>query len=159
MLFRRLTVFDRACVANIMIIYYTTLMSGSNADVSYNTAWLGCWVYAEICLGIIVTCMISLPKFVEEKGGKVVQVFVAVIKPLRSFSSLTTLVRPAKTDSFGLDGAIEDRASGDEICSETELVCHAHGHNAGSYPWEQTIAMKQERNPGSTFPFHCSFTY
>ena len=134
MVFCRLTMFDRACVANIMIIYYTTLMSGPNADVSYNTAWFGCWVYAEICLGITVTCLISLPKFIEAKGEKVVQVSAAVTRPLRSFSSLATLVRPAKTDSSKLDAASAERAPDGRIHSEIELVRHARGHAAESYP-------------------------
>lgn len=136
--------FDRACVANIMIIYYTTLVSGPNADVSYNTAWFGSWVYAEICLGIMVTCTISLPKFVEAKGEKVIKVFQAVISPLRSFSSLVTLVRSTKTRSSRFGAASDDRAADAEMHSETELVIHACGHDVESPPFpfgERYIAM------------------
>ncbi|KAL8913226.1 MAG: hypothetical protein Q9171_001940 [Xanthocarpia ochracea] len=59
-----------ACIANAMIILYVSRQSGAKADVSYNVAWMGLWAYAEIGLGLIVICTLSLPKFVEVKGKK-----------------------------------------------------------------------------------------
>lgn len=47
---------------------YLLRMAGDNADVSYNVAWLGNMVMAELTLGICVICFLSLPKFMEVKG-------------------------------------------------------------------------------------------
>ncbi|KAL8852327.1 MAG: hypothetical protein Q9221_002823 [Calogaya cf. arnoldii] len=57
-----------ACVANMMIIFYAVRIGQKDADVSYNSAFMGFWVFAEISLGIIVTCTFSLPKLVESKS-------------------------------------------------------------------------------------------
>ena len=53
-----------------MIVVYLSQMSGSNADVSYNSAWLGLWALAEISVGVSVTGTFLLPKFLEAKGPK-----------------------------------------------------------------------------------------
>ncbi|KAI4212864.1 MAG: hypothetical protein L6R36_009472 [Xanthoria steineri] len=73
-----------ACIANAMVILYVSRQDGSTADISYNVAWMGLWAYAEIGLGIIVICTLSLPKFIEVKGKKV-RIFLSGIT--RSFSS------------------------------------------------------------------------
>lgn len=70
-----------------MIIVYVSRLGGKNADVSYNTAWQGLWAFAEISLGIIVTCTFSLPKFIEAKGTKLRGIFSSL---KRSFTSLTS---------------------------------------------------------------------
>jgi hypothetical protein len=70
-----------------MIIVYVTRLGGENADVSYNTAWQGLWAFAEISLGIIVTCMFSLPKFIEAKGAKLRGVFSNLARPFTSLTS------------------------------------------------------------------------
>ncbi|KAL8670532.1 MAG: hypothetical protein Q9168_004929 [Polycauliona sp. 1 TL-2023] len=57
-----------ACIANMMIIFYAVRIGGKDADVSYNSAFMGFWVFAEISLGIIVICTFSLPKLVESKS-------------------------------------------------------------------------------------------
>jgi hypothetical protein len=44
-------------------------MGQTNADASYNIAWLGLCIIADISLGIIVACMLSMPKLVETKGS------------------------------------------------------------------------------------------
>ena len=69
-----------------MIIVFLTRMGGDNADVSYNTAWLGLWVFAEIGLGITAACTFLLPKFIEAEGTKLRGVFSSLTRP---FSSLT----------------------------------------------------------------------
>lgn len=73
-----------ACIANAMIILYVSRQSGARADISYNVAWMGLWVYAEIGLGLIVICTLSLPKFIEVEGQKL-RLFLS--STTRSFSS------------------------------------------------------------------------
>lgn len=77
----------RACVANVMIIFYVTRLDGSNADVTYNTAWLGLWVFAEISFGITVTGTFLLPKFIEARGTKLRSFFLSLTRPLTSLTS------------------------------------------------------------------------
>ena len=60
-------------------------MSSSNADVSYNSAWLGLWAFAEISVGVSVTGTFLLPKFLEAEGPKLRGVLG------RPFTSLTRL--------------------------------------------------------------------
>ena len=86
-----------------MIIFYTVRMSGKDADVSYNAAWLGCWAYAEIGLVLIVTCTLSLPKFVEAKGKMIRTMFSNIKRPIMSFTSLETFLRSTSNDSSACD--------------------------------------------------------
>ena len=53
-----------------MILLYLSRMSSSNTDVSYNSAWLGLWAFAEISVGVSVTGTFFLPKFLEAEGPK-----------------------------------------------------------------------------------------
>ena len=53
-----------------MILFYLSRMSSSNADISYNSAWLGLWAFAEISVGVSVTGTFFLPKFLEAEGPK-----------------------------------------------------------------------------------------
>lgn len=69
-----------------MVILYVSRQSGATADISYNVAWMGLWAYAEIGLGLIVICTLSLPKFIEVKGKKL-RIFLSSIT--RPFSSST----------------------------------------------------------------------
>jgi hypothetical protein len=39
-------------------------MGKVGADISYNTMWMGLRAFAETGLGIIVSCMLSLPKLI-----------------------------------------------------------------------------------------------
>ena len=66
-----------------MILFYLSRVSGSNADESYNSAWLGLWAFAEISVGVSVTGTFLLPKFLEAEGSKLRGVFG------RPFTSLT----------------------------------------------------------------------
>lgn len=60
-------------------------MSDSNADVSYNSAWVGLWALAEISVGVSVTGTFLLPKFLEAEGPKLRGVLG------RPFTSLTRI--------------------------------------------------------------------
>jgi hypothetical protein len=69
-----------------MLIVYLTRMGGADADVSYNAAWMGLWAFAEISLGIVVTCMLSLPRLIEAKGQWVRDALSCMSKPFTFFS-------------------------------------------------------------------------
>ena len=77
----------RACIANVMIIFYVTRLNGRNADVTYNIAWIGLWVFAEVGFGITVTSTFMLPKFIEARGAKLCHVLFSVTRPLSSLTS------------------------------------------------------------------------
>ena len=70
-----------------MIIVYFSRMTGKNADVSYNTAWAGIWVFAEVSLGITVTGTLFLPKFIEAEGTKLKGLVSSLRRPFTSFTS------------------------------------------------------------------------
>jgi nicotinic acid phosphoribosyltransferase len=55
-------------MAEIDVLVFLFRMGRTNADVSYNVAWMGLCIIAEISLGIIVACMLSMPKLVEARG-------------------------------------------------------------------------------------------
>nr|AUW31341.1 putative ribosomal protein [Cladonia uncialis subsp. uncialis] len=101
-----------ACIANAMIMFYVSRVGGANADISYNTAWQGLWAFAEISFGIIVTCTLLLPKFLEAKGAKLRGVFSSLTRPFGSFGSggsFGILMRSSK-DKAGSREATFDRA-------------------------------------------------
>ena len=70
-----------------MIIVYFSRMAGTNADISYNTAWAGIWVFAEVSFGIIVTSTLFLPKFIEAEGTKLKNLASSLWRPFTSFTS------------------------------------------------------------------------
>ncbi|KAF7513290.1 hypothetical protein GJ744_009711 [Endocarpon pusillum] len=85
-----------ACIANAVIIIYVLRMSGDHADVTYNTAWAGFWLLAEISLGTVVTCLLSLPKFVEAHGKLFKNTLSIFSRPLLS------LTRPGSSERGSL---------------------------------------------------------
>lgn len=87
-----------ACIANAIMIIYVLRMSGDHADVTYNTAWAGFWLLAEISLATVVTCLISLPKFIEVHGTWFRTTFSNLSRPL---ISLTRLGSSSEHRSFG----------------------------------------------------------
>ena len=96
-----------ACIANALIITYTLRQAGDNADVSWNVGWMGLWAFAEVGLGIIVICALSLPKFIESRGHKLRIFFSSIIKPFTSSDSLTRIFRKSATDTRTRSGDIE----------------------------------------------------
>ena len=87
-----------------MVILYVSRQSGAKADVSYNVAWMGLWAYAEIALGLIVICTLSLPKSIEVNG-----------KRLRLFLSSISLPFSSRS------GSEKDVESGEPDGDETTL--------------------------------------
>jgi hypothetical protein len=55
-----------------MRILYTfrIIREGSEADVSFDIAWMGLWSYVELAIGITVACLLSLPKLAQVRGWK-----------------------------------------------------------------------------------------
>lgn len=83
-----------------MIILYVTRIGQKNADVSYNTAWEGLWALAEVSFGIIVTCTLSLPKFIEAEGTRIRGVFSSLMRPfypLKSVGSFGSVMQSKET--------------------------------------------------------------
>lgn len=78
---------NRACIANGMMIVYTTRVQKKNADISYLLLWLGLWASAEISFGIIVTCVFTLPKFIKAKGAKIQDICSSPTRHSMSFMS------------------------------------------------------------------------
>ena len=92
-----------------MIIFFTVRAGRKNADVSYNAFWMCLWSYAEISLGIIVSCTLSLPKFIEAKGKKMLLAVCGVTRHLSPpISSLPTLVRWLRHDSSSSSSSTSD---------------------------------------------------
>lgn len=53
-----------------MRTYYTWELALS-PDVTYNLALMGLWTYAEIAIGIIISCTPIFPRFYQEFGPKI----------------------------------------------------------------------------------------
>ena len=69
-----------------MILIYLSRTAGPNADVSYNSAWLGLWALAEISIGVGVTGTFLLPKFLDAEGAKVREILGRPVRSLRRIS-------------------------------------------------------------------------
>lgn len=96
-----------------MIILYASRQSGdlATADISYNVAWLGLWAYAEISLGLIVICTLSLPKFIEVKGVKLRLFLSSISRPFSSKSG--SWDRSRRSDLDIESGRNADERTGD----------------------------------------------
>lgn len=94
-----------------MIIYYVLQMSGPEADISYNVAWMGFWIFAEISLGIIVPCTLSIPKFIEAEGQRLRKGLCHIAKPFRSISVLDSFLRTTKSNSYNSITTTHDTAT------------------------------------------------
>lgn len=63
----------RACVTSILRTYYAWKIVKS-PDITYNMIFEGLWAFAEISIGIIVSCLPVLPKFFTHVGPKILSV-------------------------------------------------------------------------------------
>ncbi|KAL8914310.1 MAG: hypothetical protein Q9171_001030 [Xanthocarpia ochracea] len=88
-----------ACLANVCVIIYTVRMGEEDADFTYNAAWQCFWVYAEISLGIIVTCTLTLPKFIEARGKRLRAMALTISKPFGTLAH-STRSRLVKTETI-----------------------------------------------------------
>ena len=64
----------RACVTSIMRTYYTW-RAVKSPDITYNLCIMGLWSYAEISIGIIVSCLPVLPRFFKNFGPRIYESF------------------------------------------------------------------------------------
>lgn len=106
----------RARIANFMRIIYTLYIGRPNTDVSYNAAWQGFWAYAEISLGLIVTCTLTLPRLVKAKDKQLRAVMSSISGP---FGSSVRLIR--FTSCTNNDAATHDKVATHEPHLGTEL--------------------------------------
>ena len=129
-----------ACIANIMIIYYVIQLGGSDADVSFNAAWMGCWAYVEIALGITVTCSLSMPKLIEARGNKVRAVFANFTRSFTSFgftrsiNSFGSLMRSTRHETLKPESNSRGGTPLDELHSKTDLINASDEHVVEVYP-------------------------
>lgn len=118
-----------------MIIYYIFQLAGADADVTYNTAWQGLWAFAEISLGITVTCSFSLPKFIEAKGTFLRGVLSSFTRPFTSLTSGGSLGTrfQSRNDADTLRGIGPDAGTlpGN---SESDLPLANHGQGIERHP-------------------------
>lgn len=59
-----------ACITSIMRTYYTWELALS-PDVTHNLALMDLWTYAEIAIGIIISCTPIFPRFYQKFGPKI----------------------------------------------------------------------------------------
>ena len=129
-----------------MIIFYVSRLGGANADVSYNTAWQGLWLFAEISFGIIVICTLLLPKFLEAKGAKLRGIFSSLTRIFASFGSggsFSFNMRSSKdkagsceatVDSVVMVGSAESETSSTDSDRDIEMYRSSEGvHDPGEY--------------------------
>lgn len=133
-----------------MIIVYVTRLGGVNADVSYNTAWQGFWAFAEISLGITVTCTFSLPKFIEARGTKLRGIFSSLTRASTSLmpGGSFRILRQSKKDTT----ASPEEVALDRVnivgCSESDLSSTDGDQDIERYPsYEGVHNQCSERAP------------
>lgn len=80
-----------ACAISIVRTYYTWKVT-KLGDVSYNMIFFGLWTYAEISVGIIVTCLPISPRFFQFLGSKLSGTF-----SFRSKSGSKIVSKPEST--------------------------------------------------------------
>jgi hypothetical protein len=80
-----------ACAASIMRIVYTTKIENiyTTADVSHNGLFIGLWTEAEVALGFVVACSLSLPRLIQAKKKNLSRVFSIVSSPFTSMRTGT----------------------------------------------------------------------
>ena len=72
-LLRGLQAIDRlssACIASILRTFYSWRVAQS-PDISYNVMLVGIWAWAEMAVGIIVSCLPIMPKFFQHFSPKI----------------------------------------------------------------------------------------
>ena len=90
-----------------MVIVYLARMLGKDADVSYNIAWGGMWSFAEISLGITVTGVFLVPKFIEAEGARLRGIFSSLKRPLTSEGSFGSIMQAKKGSKAAQDVALD----------------------------------------------------
>lgn len=124
-----------------MIIIYLTRSGGDNADLSYNITWAGLWAYAEISFGIIVTCTLSLPKFIEAKGVKFHDAFSSFTRPFTSLTSIGSFGSHGRSDKNTITREKVTRADTTDVF-ESNLSSTIQDEDVeGNHPHEDTLQL------------------
>lgn len=80
-----------------MRTYYTWEL-GLSQDVTYNLGLMGLWTYAEISIGIVISCTPIFPRFYQEFGPKIYAVLSFGSMPSETTQSGRETFKP---DSIG----------------------------------------------------------
>jgi hypothetical protein len=71
------------------------------ADVSHNGLFIGLWTEAEVALGFIVACSLSLPKLFQAKRNKLGRAFSTLTSPFSTMrSTVRSKARPSPQNSL-----------------------------------------------------------
>ena len=130
-----------------MAIVYLERMGGYNADISYNTLWVGVWLFAEIALGITVMGTLLLPKFIEAKSTKLRGVFshfrqnITSLISGASFGNGTIATREVTLDTITIIGHLEsDGCSTSDDQDVERSPSHENTNITTAYPSSDTVA-------------------
>lgn len=85
---------SRACIASIVRTYYSWELALS-PDVTHNLGLVGLWTYAEISIGIVISCTPIFPRFYQEFGRKIYAVL--------SFGSMSSDTAQSRRGTFQPD--------------------------------------------------------
>ncbi|PSN63827.1 hypothetical protein BS50DRAFT_90101 [Corynespora cassiicola Philippines] len=94
-----------ACVASCLRIYYSLMFiigDSTSLDMSYNIGWEGLWAYAEVALGIIVACSLSISQIL--KNSKIFSVIFSKVKILCSRDMSRPLSHVVEPPEMAVDG-------------------------------------------------------
>lgn len=77
---------SRASATSIIRTYYTW-QDSKTSDASYTAVVMGLWCWAEVAMGILISCVPVLPRFFQHFGPRIVQYFTLGSKPATFKSS------------------------------------------------------------------------
>ena len=120
-----------------MVIVYLARMLRKNADASYNIARGGIWAFAEIGLGITVTGVFYLPKFIEAKGTKLRGIFSSLKRPLPAEGPLGSFIQARKGTKAAEDMELDTvHMIG---CSESSVGSYYGEQDVERYPSDEDV--------------------
>ena len=142
-------VHGRACIADGMVIFYVTHRIKRNADVSYNILFEGLWATVEIGFGIIVTCMFTLPKFIDAKGAKIQTLCLSLMRSVKSFTSGSSEYHTQSDTDMTASWEmkfnrveIDDQATSDISSANCHQDLQSHPTREGSYDIDRGLGVK-----------------
>ncbi|KAI4195830.1 MAG: hypothetical protein LQ350_006944 [Teloschistes chrysophthalmus] len=100
------------------------------ADDSYNAAFVGFWVLAELSIGVCVNCLLTLPRLVEAKRKNLERVFSYLARPFTSVAPLKKFERLPNIDTLAPSVTATHRGTGHHFQSEADLT----GYKLEPYP-------------------------
>jgi hypothetical protein len=140
----RLTYIVRACAASAMRIAYTVKIAPviSMADVSHNGLFIGLWTEAEVALGFIVACSLSLPKLIQAKRKSLGRAFSFMSSPISSLRGTVRSRSSSRSRSTTLKSqSTVARSRGDSVGIEMR-----GGESKKPVFYEEREIMAQKQN-------------